>query len=105
MSRERRPRQPRFEIRDDLLDRADATLDLHGTAAAEARVVLRSFLEGEARRAPGSVVHVITGKGKGSAGGAVLRPLVAVELRGGCSHFVADWSRDAADAGFKVRLR
>ena len=51
------------------------------------------------------MVHIITGKGKGSQGGAVLRPLVAAELRGACASLVADWSRDTDDGGYVVRLR
>ena len=101
-----RNRQPRFDSRDALLDGAGATLDLHGAGAAEARAAVRAFLRDQARRAPGGVVHVITGKGRGSASGAVLRPLVAAELRGPeCAPLVADWARDANDGGFKVRLR
>ena len=101
-----RNRQPRFDSHDDLLDGAAATLDLHGAGAAEAKAAVRAFLAGQARRAPGSVVHIITGKGRGSANGAVLRPAVAAELRGPvCAPWIADWARDAHDGGFKVRLR
>ncbi len=99
-------RQPRFDSRDDLLDGAGATLDLHGAGAAEARAAVRAFVAAQARRAPGSVLHVITGKGRGSAHGPVLRPAVAAELKGpACAPLVADWARDADDGGFKVRLR
>lgn len=101
-----RPRQPRFDSRDDLLDGSGATLDLHGAGAAEARAVVRAFVATQARRAPGSVLHIITGKGRGSAHGAVLRPAVAGELRGpACAALIADWARDTDDGGFKVRLR
>ena len=102
----RRTRQPQFDSRDDLLDGAGATLDLHGAGAAEARVAVRAFIATQARNARGSVVHIITGKGRGSAHGAVLRPAVAAELRGpACAPLIADWARDTDDGGFKVRLR
>jgi hypothetical protein len=100
-----RNRQPQFDSRDDLLDGAAATLDLHGRSADEARAMVQAFLLVEARSSRGSVVHIITGKGKGSQGGAVLRPVVAAELRGTCAPFVADWSRDTDDGGYVVRLR
>ena len=98
-------RQPRFDSHDNLLDGAAATLDLHGRTADEARGMLQAFLLVEARTARGRVVHIITGKGKGSPNGAVLRPLVAAELRGSCAPFVADWSPDTDDGGYVVRLR
>jgi DNA-nicking Smr family endonuclease len=101
-----RNRQPRFDSRDDLLDGSGATLDLHRAGAAEAKAAVRAFIATEARTARGSVVHIITGKGRGSAHGAVLRPAIAAELRGpACAPLIADWARDANDGGFKARLR
>jgi len=102
----RRSRQPQFDSRDDLLDGSGATLDLHGAGVAEAKAAVRSFIATQARNARGSVVHIITGKGRGSAGGSVLRPAIASELRGpACAPLIADWARDTDDGGFKVRLR
>ena len=100
-----RSRQPQFDGRDDLLDGGDATLDLHGSSADEARAIVREFIATQARRSRGRVVHIITGKGKGSRNGAVLRPLVAAELRGACARFVTEWGPDVGEGGFKVRLR
>lgn len=101
-----RHRQPRFDGRDDLLDGTGATLDLHGAGAAEAKAAVRSFIGAQARNARGSVVHIITGKGRGSANGSVLRPAVAMELRSpACAPLIADWARDADDGGYKVKLR
>ena len=100
-----RSRQPQFDGRDDLLDGGDATLDLHGSSADEARAMVRRFLGAESRSKRGRVVHIITGKGKGSRNGAVLRPLVAAELRGACARFVTEWGPDVGEGGFKVRLR
>ena len=97
--------QPQFDSSDSLLDGNAATLDLHGdtVAAAKARVV--RFLASRARTDPGSLVHIITGKGKGSANGARLRPMVAGLLKGECARFVREWDRDVDDGGFRVRLR
>lgn len=67
--------------------------------------MVQAFLLVEARSSRGRVVHIITGKGKGSQSEAVLRPLIATELRGACAPLVADWSRDTDDGGYVVRLR
>ena len=66
---------------------------------------MRSFLALAGRRGPGSVVHIITGKGRGSVGRPVLRGAVAGMLRGELAPRVADWARDIDDGGFLVRLR
>ena len=73
-------RQPRYSSRDTLLDAApSATLDLHGLTAIEARAALDAFVRG---RPGGALLHVITGKGHGSAKRPVLRSLVAGMLKG-----------------------
>jgi len=63
------------------------------------------LVESAARRGPGAVVHIITGKGKGSAGRPVLCGAVAALLRGELAPRVADWSRDVDEGGFLVRVR
>jgi DNA-nicking Smr family endonuclease len=85
--------------------RVASVLDLHGRTASEAREAVRSFLSLAARRWPGSVVHIITGKGRGSVGRPVLRGAVAGMLRGELAPRIADWARDADEGGFLVRLR
>ena len=70
--------------------------------AAQARPAVAALLR---RQRAGAVVHVITGKGKGSAGGAVLRPLVSGMLKGELKPLVADWSLDESDGGFRIRIR
>jgi len=100
-----RARQPRFDSGDALLDGAAATLDLHGDTALAARERAVQFIGAKARTAPGSLLHIITGRGKGSPDGARLRPMVAGLLRGGCAHFIKEWDRDTDDGGFRVRLR
>ncbi len=106
MGPRRRGRHPAFDARDPLLDaRADAELDLHGFGAMEARSAVRAFLEGWQRRKAGAVVHIVTGKGKGSPGGPVLRGLVKTLLQGELRAMVSQWSLDDGEGGYRVRLR
>ena len=106
MGRRGRRGHPTFDSRDALLDpRADAELDLHGLGAIEARSAVRAFLENWRRRKAGAVVHIITGKGKGSAGGPVLRSLVKTLLQGELRALVAEWGLDDGEGGYRVRVR
>lgn len=106
MSKRKGPKHPAFDARDALLDApADGELDLHGFSAIEAPSAVRGFLETWARRKPGALVHIITGKGKGSPNGPVLRGLVKGLLRGELRATVAEWGLDDAEGGYKVRLR
>jgi len=102
----RKGKHPAFDARDPLLDaRADAELDLHGFGAVEARSAVRAFLETWRRRKAGAVVHIITGKGKGSAGGPVLRGLVKTLLQGELRAMVSQWGLDDGEGGYRVRVR
>jgi DNA-nicking Smr family endonuclease len=99
-------RQPRFDSFDALLDgRPAATLDLHGQTREEARAVLKRFLERERKAHSGQVVHVITGRGRGSAGKPVLKPMVKRLLAGELSPLVAEYDEDVDGGGWRVRLR
>lgn len=90
---------------DDLLDAPLADrLDLHGHAQDEAKLALRQFLTAARRRYAGQVVHVITGRGKGSSGGAVLKPLVGRLLKGELRSHVADSALDLDGGGYLVRI-
>jgi len=96
---------PRFDSHDRLLDATVAsTLDLHGMTALEAKARADSFLQTSARMRPGTVVHIITGRGKNSPGGSVLKPAVRVVLRS-AGPAVAEWDEDVDGGGFLVRLR
>ena len=96
-------RTPRFSSHDALLDaRPAATLDLHGFGAAEARAAVTALVR---RHRSGAILHVITGKGKGSAGKPVLRSAVSGLLKGELAVLVAEWSLDAGEGGFLVKLR
>jgi DNA-nicking Smr family endonuclease len=106
MTKRRRKGHPAFDASDPLLDgRVAAELDLHGLRAAETPSAVRAFLASWQRRQPGAVVHIITGKGKGSANGPVLRGLVKTLLQGELRAMVAEWGLDDASGGYRVRLR
>lgn len=99
-------RSPRFDASDPLLDAPVAErLDLHGHTAASAAALVRGCLASWARRGPGTVVHLITGKGRGSRGAPVLRGLVGRMLQGELRSLVARWALDDDEGGYKVRLR
>ena len=54
--------------------------------------------------APGAVLHVITGTGRGSAGKPVLRPLVKRMLKEAGPGLVRDWALTPDDGGYKIKL-
>lgn len=97
---------PAFGAHDPLLDAVPAaTLDLHGDTAADAERRVADFLRTQARVRPGQVVHVVTGKGRGSAGRPVLPGAVRRVLTGDVARFVAAWDKDLDEAGFMIRLK
>ena len=71
----------------------------------EARSAVRAFLESWRRRRAGAVVHIVTGKGKGSPGAPVLRGLVKTLLQGELRALVSQWGLDDGEGGYRVRLR
>ena len=96
-------RTPRFSSHDALLDsKPSATLDLHGFPAAEGRSAIVAFVK---RHRSGDLLHIITGKGKGSASKPVLRSMVSGMLKGELNSLVADWTLDAGDGGYRIRIR
>ncbi len=102
----KRGNHPTFDSSDPLLDaRTDGELDLHGFSAIEAPPAVRAFLERWQRRKPGAIVHIITGRGRGSPAGPVLRGVVAGLLKGSLGPLAAEWAPDDAGGGFKVRVR
>ncbi len=82
-----------------------ATLDLHGAIVAEATTMVRNFLTASSKVHRGKVVRIITGRGRGSARGAVLRPTVARLLKGPLSLFVADYSIGVDEGSYLVLLK
>jgi Smr domain len=97
---------PAFGGHDPLLDATPvATLDLHGDTAMEAERRVRDFIRTHARLSGGRVLHVITGRGRGSAGRPVLPGVVRRVLQGDVARFVEDFARDLDEAGYLIRLR
>lgn len=88
-----------------LESRVAATLDLHGCDAARAREMVERLLRGKGGAKSGEVAHIITGRGHGSAGRPVLRPLVGRLLAKEFAGFVAEYSKDVNEGGYLVRLR
>ena len=97
---------PAFGGHDALLDATPrATLDLHGDTALAAERRVRDFVRTHARISRGQVLHVITGKGRGSAGRPVLPGAVRRVLAGDVSAFIEEWDKDLDEAGFLIRLK
>jgi DNA-nicking Smr family endonuclease len=102
----RGPKQPQFGFFGDLLDATPvATLDLHGDTALEAERRVKDFVATHARIYRGQVLHIITGRGMGSGGKAVLPGAVRRALTSELSRFVDEFDRDLDEAGFLVRLK
>jgi DNA-nicking Smr family endonuclease len=81
---------------------ADA-IDLHGFQAAEAEAAVRAFLRRAHQRTPGALVHVITGRGRGSTRGPVLKRTVKALLAAG-HPAVSAWGEDLNGGGYLIRL-
>lgn len=97
---------PEFGIFGDLLDATPvATLDLHGDTALQAERRVKDFVVTHARISGGTVIHIITGRGLGSRGRAVLPGAVRKALNSEVNRFVAEFDRDLDEAGFLVRLK
>jgi DNA-nicking Smr family endonuclease len=80
-------------------------LDLHGCTAAQAEQRVRVFILARARDASGRVVRIITGKGTGSEGKPVLRPLVGRLLEKDLDAYVEAVSADVDGGSYLVKLR
>ncbi len=96
----------RSGVSDDLLDAEPAAeMDLHGLSADEARRKLLNDLPAYRARYSGCVVHIITGRGRNSANGPVLKPLVRELLQGPLAGHIRDHTQDLDEGGYLVRLR
>lgn len=104
--RRKKSRNPNGKyLSDPILDqRPVASLDLHRYAASEVEPAVCNFVQTWAKRASGSVVHIVTGKGRGSSGAPVLKPRVRQTLERRLQASVKEWSGDIDDGGFLVLL-
>lgn len=89
---------------DRLSGRVDEELDLHGFSGIDAKVMIESFLKAAQKRCPGGLLHIITGRGKGSPGRPVVKPVIRAALVAAPSTVVKEWGKDDHDGGFLVRL-
>lgn len=72
--------------------------------ASEALPAVTAFVQRVLRRQPGALVHVITGKGKGSPGLPVLRTRVRTLLRSETLP-IDEWAPDLDGGGYLIRLK
>ena len=100
------PKNPEFGFFGDLLDATPvATLDLHGDTGQEAERRVKDFVATQARISRGQVIHIITGRGLGSGGKAVLPGAVRRALNSEIRLFIDEFDRDLDESGFLVRLK
>ena len=92
--------EPLFESRPDL-----PPIDLHRYTLAEAERVVRNRIETLARTHRGALVHIVTGKGRNSIGGAILRPGIERLLTGPLRVHLSRCEPDLDHGGFLLRLR
>ncbi|TFG51970.1 MAG: hypothetical protein E4H38_00310 [Gemmatimonadales bacterium] len=87
------------------LRRPDAHFDLHGQTVLDAVANAERFLRTQRKVRPGSVVQLITGRGR-SGGGAPIRTRVRTLLRGmkESGGVVRDFVLDDGEGAFLVRL-
>lgn len=99
-------RHPSFDSGHDLLSaRVVTELDLHGRTQLEAERDVRSFIATAARAHSGSVVRIITGRGRNSLGRAKLPSTVRRLLNGELKPYCAEWDLDVDEGAVLVRLR
>jgi len=79
------------------------SFDLHGFTAAETREAVPPYLARARKQYPGGLVHIITGKGKGSIGRPILKGTVRRLLEAG-HPAVRLFSIDPDGGGYLVRL-
>jgi DNA-nicking Smr family endonuclease len=98
-----------FPINSTMLDWTDrapeATFDLHGQTVLEAAANAERFLRAQVKARPGSVVRLITGRGR-AGGGAPVRTRVRGLLRGlqQSGQVVRDFTLEETDGSYLVRL-
>jgi len=81
------------------------SLDLHGLHARAAEERVRRFIDTWARREPGAILRIITGKGARSEGAPVLRALTLDLITGELDHQVDEWAVEVGGGAYLVRVR
>ncbi len=84
---------------------AVATRDLHGFTTAQAQLRLRDFITAHSYISSGCAVHVITGKGTGSEGPAVLLELVRDMLDDEAADQVDEYAGMLGGGGWVIRVK
>lgn len=103
MARRRKPPALRDPF-DPLDGPVDHTVDLHGLRAAEARAWVSTTIASMRRSRPGTLLHIITGKGRGSAGAPVLKRTIGALLRSGQLDGIEAAGPDLDSGGYLVRI-
>lgn len=105
MGKRRIPMKTSTDPVDSLLGKpVEAETDLHGLDAKSAEFKLESFLHRLAQTKPGSVVHIITGRGNRSESGPILKPLVRDLLDGHLAKHVERYTVEAGGGAYLVQV-
>lgn len=81
------------------------TIDLHGFRREEARLRVIAVVTSAHRKQRGELIHIITGKGRHSPDGAVLKGAVKTVLKGDVAPMIKAFGPDLDDGGYLVRVR
>ncbi len=81
------------------------TIDLHGFRREEARLRVIAVVTSAHRKQRGELIHIITGKGRHSSDGAVLKGAVKTVLKGEAAAMIKAFGPDLDEGGYLVRIR
>ena len=102
----RRPQSPRPVDPFDPLDGPIAlVVDLHGFRREEARARVTAVVTVAHRKKRGELLHIITGRGRHSPDGAVLKGAVKTLLKGDLAPMIKAFGPDLDEGGYLVRVR
>ncbi len=105
MTRRRAPSPPFVDPFDPLDGPIGQTIDLHGFRREEARLRVIAVVTAAHRKQRGELVHIITGKGRHSPDGAVLKGAVKTVLKGDLAPMIKAFGPDLDEGGYLVRVR
>ena len=102
----RRPPSPMPVDPFDPLDGPIAQVaDLHGFRREEARLRVVAVVTTAHRKRRGELIHFITGKGRHSPDGSVLKGAVKTLLKGDLAPMIKAFGPDLDEGGYLVRVR